>query len=369
MPADSLNYTDMGNVVPVRRELLGCSLPELHDFLEQQGQPAFRAKQLYQWIYHHAATSFDEMTNLPASLREWLNEHATVGHAELTQVREAADGSRKLLYRLSDGKVVESVLMPERDWMTLCISSQVGCAVACTFCMTGFGGFRRHMTSGEILSQILLARKANGGEFPRNLVFMGMGEPLLNLENVLPALRLIIDPEGMGFTPRRVTVSTSGILPGIERLGQEDLGVNIAISLNASNNEFRNEIMPINRRFPIERLLETCREFPLRKRRLITFEYVLLSGLNDKASHAHELAELVADLPCKINLIPWNPDPHLPYKRPAEDAVRRFQNILLGNGHAVSVRFSKAVDIGGACGQLAGHWEAEQQANPAEKSV
>ena len=178
-------------VVDIRRTLLGLTLEEMTSLLAEAGQPAFRGKQLYDWIYQKGARSFDEMTNLPASLRSRLGEQFVIGHAEIAQVREASDGSKKILYRLQDGKVVESVLMPERDWMTLCISSQVGCAVACTFCMTGFGGFRRHLSVGEILSQILLAKHVNGGEFPRNLVFMGMGEPLLNLDNVLPALRII----------------------------------------------------------------------------------------------------------------------------------------------------------------------------------
>lgn len=362
------NITDAPYVTDIRRSLLGMTLPEMTDLMKEAKQPAFRGRQLFEWVYQKAVFSFDEMTNLPISLRTWLSEKFTIGHAEVAQVQEASDGSRKILYRLQDGKIIESVLMPERDWMTLCISSQVGCAVACTFCMTGFGGFRRHMSAGEILSQILLAKHVNGGEFPRNLVFMGMGEPLLNLDNVLPALRLITDESALGFAPRRVTVSTSGILPGIERLGEEDLGVNIAISLNASNNEFRDQVMPINRKWPIEALLETCRNFPLRRRRLITFEYVMLGGLNDAPANARELAELVDDLPCKINLIPWNPDPHLPYSRPAEETVRRFQQILLDYGYGVSVRYSKAVDIGGACGQLAGHWEAEQKAVAADNA-
>lgn len=349
-------------MVDMRPGLLGRTLEELTQVMIDSGQPAFRGKQLYEWLYEKAALSFDEMTNLPAGLRQWLGDHYVVGHAEISRVREASDGSRKILYRLPDGKVVESVLMPERDWMTLCISSQVGCAVGCTFCMTGFGGFRRHMSTGEILSQVLLAKHVNGGEFPRNLVFMGMGEPLLNLDNVLPALRLLIDEDALGFAPRRITVSTSGILPGIRRLGEEDLGVNIAISLNASNDEFRDQVMPINRKYPIESLLDACREFPLRRRRLITFEYVLLGGLNDTPANARELADLLLGMPCKVNLIPWNPDEHLPYRRPSEETTRRFQQHLLDRGLSVSVRYSKAVDIGGACGQLAAHWEGDEPA-------
>ena len=350
-----------------RTPLIGMNLPELTALLGAAGFPAFRAKQVYHWLYRHAALSFDEMNNVAKDVRAWLTEHCVVGHPEIAEIRGGAeDGSQKILFRLRDGKIVESVLMQDRDWQTLCLSSQVGCAVACTFCMTGFGGFRRHMTKGEILSQYLLAKRlVNKGVAPRNIVFMGMGEPMLNLDQVIPALQLLIDNEGIDVSPRRITVSTSGILPGIERLGQADTGVNIAISLNASNNEFRNQIMPINKAYPIEALLAACNAFPLKSRRRITFEYVLLGGMNDKRENAKELAALLRGLPCKVNLIPWNPDAHLPYQRPSEESVRRFQQYLLDQNYTVSVRYSKGMDIGAACGQLAGHWEAEQQAEPA----
>jgi 23S rRNA (adenine2503-C2)-methyltransferase len=303
------------------------------------------------------------MKNLSKDVRSWLEAHYEIGHSDIAEIRGGAeDGTQKILFRLRDGKIVESVLMQDRDWQTLCISSQVGCAVACTFCMTGFGGFRRHMTRGEILSQFLLAKRlVNNGTSPRNIVFMGMGEPMLNLDQVIPALRLLTDSNGMDVSPRRITVSTSGILPGIQRLGEADTGVNIAISLNASNNTFRNQIMPINKAYPIEALLDACRAFPLKSRRRITFEYVLLGGLNDQLQNARELAGLLRGLPCKVNLIPWNPDAHLPYQRPDEESVRRFQQFLLDHHYTVSVRYSKGVDIGAACGQLAGHWEAEQK--------
>ncbi|MGI8907353.1 MAG: 23S rRNA (adenine(2503)-C(2))-methyltransferase RlmN [Candidatus Sumerlaeaceae bacterium] len=348
----------------MRTPLLGMDLSQLSELLAAGGFPAFRAKQVYQWLYRHAALSFEEMKNLPKDVRLWLSEHCEIGHSEIAEIRGSAeDGSQKLLFRLRDGKIVESVLMQDRDWQTLCVSSQVGCAVACTFCMTGFGGFRRHMTCGEILSQFLLAKRmVNKGVSPRNIVFMGMGEPMLNLDQVIPALRLLIDSDGMDVSPRRITVSTSGILPGIERLGQADTGVNIAISLNASNDEFRNQIMPINKAYPTASLLEACRAFPLKSRRRITFEYVLLGGLNDKRENAKELAALLRGLPCKINLIPWNPDSHLPYQRPSEESVRRFQQYLLDQHFTVSVRYSKGMDIGAACGQLAGHWEDELKA-------
>ena len=350
--------------MPPLPDLLGLSMDELKALTAEAGQPVFRARQLFKWLYADGVESTEAMTNLPAGFRGWIAERYAQPVADAEVARTAGDGSRKLLHRLADGKAVESVLMPERDWTTLCVSSQVGCAVACTFCMTGFGGFRRQMTVGEIVGQVLAARRvaaADGGAPPRNIVFMGMGEPMLNLDAVIPALRILIDHDGPAIAPRRITVSTSGIIPGIERLGAEDLGVNLAISLNASNDAFRDEVMPINRKYPIAELLDACRRFPLRNRRLITFEYVMLAGLNDGLDQADELAALLADMPGKINLIPWNPDPHLPYRRPPDHVVRRFQSRLATTGHAVTVRFSKADDVGGACGQLAGHWKAEQE--------
>ncbi|MCX7717076.1 MAG: 23S rRNA (adenine(2503)-C(2))-methyltransferase RlmN [Candidatus Sumerlaeaceae bacterium] len=341
--------------------LLGRSLAELTALVTAAGAPPFRAKQLHHWLYRRGALNFAEMHNLARDFRAWLEAHTEIGHISLATIRESADGTRKLLFRLHDNRTVESVLIRERNWWTLCVSSQVGCAVDCKFCMTGFGGYQRQMTTAEILSQIILAaRHANGGEYPRNVVFMGMGEPMLNLDAVLPALRAITDPDGMAIAARRVTVSTAGILPGIERLGEADLGVNIAISLNASNDRTRTEIMPINKVYPLERLLSACRAFPLQRRKRITFEYVLLGGLNDSDSDARALVRLLHGLRCKLNLIPWNPDPHLPFKRPSEDRVRRFQQILLDHHFTVSIRYSKGLDVGGACGQLAGHWAAAQ---------
>lgn len=345
-----------------RINLIGKSCEDLIALLAEAGQPAFRARQLYEWIYRKGAADFSEMTSLSKDLRAWLMENASLQFPEIAEVRGgAADGSRKLLFRLPDNRVVESVLMQDKDWQTLCVSSQVGCAVDCKFCMTGFGGFRRHMTTGEIVSQFLLARKLNNNVAPRNMVFMGMGEPMLNLDNVIPAIKLLTERSGMDVAPRRITVSTSGIVPGIARLGAEDLGVNLAISLNASNDEFRSKIMPINKRFPISELLQACRDFPLRNRRRITFEYVMLAGENDSLQNARELADLLADMPCKVNLIPWNPDPNLPFARPSAHSIQVFQQELRDRHFTVSVRYSKGMDIGAACGQLAGHWQLEKK--------
>lgn len=345
-----------------RQNLVGLSLAQITELLVEAGHAPFRAKQVYEWLYRKAALSFDEMTSLSKDLRQWLSENYILAHPEIAEIYGgASDGSRKLLFRLADHRVVESVLMQDKDWQTLCVSSQVGCAVDCKFCMTGFGGFRRQMTINEIVSQYLLARRSvNDNVPPRNMVFMGMGEPMLNLDNVIPAIRLLTDPNGISVSPRRITVSTSGIIPGIDRLGEADLGVNLAISLNASNNEQRDRIMPINKRYPIEDLLEACRRFPLKNRRRITFEYVMLGGENDSIQNARELIGLLSDMPCKVNLIPWNPDPNLPFSRPDETTIRRFQQELLDKYFTVSVRYSKGMDIGAACGQLAGHWQQEK---------
>ncbi len=347
---------------PKRRDgkyiLLGANLWELRNLVQQAGMPVFRAKQLFHWMYHRAALSFEEMHNISRVFQQWLEENCVLGHIDIADVRESRDGSRKVVFRLADGKYVESVLIKEEDWYTLCISTQVGCAVGCTFCMTGYGGFQRNMTRAEIVSQVMLVKRAIHGELPRNVVLMGMGEPLLNLDEVIPALRVLVDPEGTAIAARRVTVSTSGIIPGMKRLGEADLGVSLAISLNATSNEVRDVLMPINKTYPIEGLLEACREFPLRPRRRITFEYVLLKDINDTLEDARRLARLLMGIPCKINLIPFNPDPNLPFERPSEERILAFQEFLYRKNYTAIIRYSKGVDIGGACGQLAAHWRA-----------
>jgi len=355
---------EVASLPPVRDGryvLLGADLPELRALVESAGMPVFRASQLYHWMYHRAALSFDEMHNISRAFQQWLEDHCTLGYLDVADVRESTDGSRKIVFRLIDGRFVESVLIREEDWYTLCISTQVGCAVGCTFCMTGFGGFQRNMTRAEILAQVLLVKRAILGELPRNVVLMGMGEPLLNLEEVIPALRVLVDPDGMAIATRRVTVSTSGIIPGIRKLGEADLGVSLAVSLNATTNAVRDVLMPINKTYPIEELLETCRQFPLPPRRRITFEYVLLRDINDSMEDAQRLARLLKGIPCKINLIPFNPDPHLPFERPTEERIQAFQEYLFRKHYSAFIRYSKGLDVGAACGQLAAHWRAEAQ--------
>ena len=336
--------------------LLGLNLAELTAILKEAGFPAFRAKQLHHWLYRIGSRDFAEMLNLAKPFRQWLGEQFAVGLPEVAAVREAADGSRKILFRLGDNETVEAVLMPERDWWTVCVSSQVGCALGCAFCVTGLGGWRRDLAAHEILGQIIEAgRLVPDGEILRNVVFMGMGEPMLNLDAVIRAARILVDPDAMAFAARRVTISTAGVVPGIERLGAEDLGVNIAISLNSVSDDLRDRLMPINRKYSIESLLAACRAFPLRNRRRITFEYVLLGGVNDSEAEARELAHLLHAMPGKINLIPWNPDPRLGFERPSEESVARFQQILLSKHFTACVRNSKGLDVGAACGQLASH--------------
>lgn len=344
-------------LVPSPVPLLGMDLDALTKLVAEAGFQAYRAKQLHHWLYNRVATTFDEMHNIARDFRAWLSETQRIGHIELAEQLVSIDDSRKLLWRLHDGLAIEGVLMPERDWCTLCVSSQVGCVIDCKFCLTGFGGFRRNLHMSEILSQILLTKRhVYGGVMPRNIVFMGMGEPLLNLDQVIPAIRILTSQHSMAVAARRVTVSTSGIVPGLERLGQEDLGVNIAISLNAPTDELRDQIMPINRKYPIGHLIQTCHEFPLRERRRLTFEYVLIGGFNDSLLHARQLARVLQGLACKINLIPLNPDPKLPFKAPTDEAVMAFQRSMLDHNFTSSIRYSKGSDIAGACGQLAAHY-------------
>ncbi len=343
--------------------LVGMDLAQLTELVKDAGQSAFRAKQVYRWIYKLGARDFECMTNLAKPFRAWLDEHCVVGlPAVLEERRSTEDETVKLLIGLADGCVVESVLMRERDWWTVCVSSQVGCAMGCAFCTTGMGGFRRNLTCGEIVGQVIEARRrVPEGDCLRNIVFMGMGEPLLNAAAVTAALRLLMDPDGMAVAARRITVSTCGIVPELRKLSEEDLGINIAISFSGVCDTERNAIMPIGKKYPIEQILAVCREFDLRPRRRITFEYVLLGGVNDSDAHAHKLAKVLRGLHCKVNLIPYNPNPALPFKRPSADRVERFRAILSGHNFTVCTRLSKGLDVDGACGQLAGKYRGARE--------
>ncbi len=336
------------------KNLTEMSLEELSDLVVTLGHPAYRAKQIYQWVFQRGVRDISEMTNLSKAFRAQLvDEGYRIGRVQVGRVAESIDGTRKLSIRLDDGSAVETVLIPMgENQFTQCVSSQVGCALDCKFCYTGKMGLSRHLSSGEIVDQVILGRSAlPEGARISHLVYMGMGEPLHNFDAVVDSIQQICSPDGLGYSHKRVTVSTSGLVPQIEKLGRA-LPVNLAISLNAPNDEIRDEIMPINRRYNLQSLIQALRDYPLPPRRKMTMEYVLLGGVNDSPEHAVQLAKLLRGLPVRINLIPWNPFGGPQYKRPEESAVREFQSILLRKRFTVTVRVTKGLDIDAACGQL-----------------
>jgi 23S rRNA (adenine2503-C2)-methyltransferase len=329
---------------------------ELTDIREALGpaQPGYRAKQLYEAIYRGQASDFVQITALPARLRQELAGNHSLGLPEIAQLYQSSDGTRRYLLRLQDGRTVETVLMPEGERDTICISSQVGCPVDCKFCMTALLGLERNLTSGEIVGQVLLVCRENqlgqaGGRL--NIVMMGQGEPLLNLAHVLKATRLLLDPQGFALSPRRITISTAGIIPKIEELGRETIRPKLAISLNASTEEMRRELMPITRKYHLKDLLEVCRRYPLRPWEKLTFEYVLLKGVNDSDTDARRVVKLLARLNCKVNLIALNPGPEIPYQTPDPERVTAFQQIVR-RSFPCFIRKPRGLDIYAACGQL-----------------
>jgi len=333
--------------------LVGMELTDIREALGP-AQPGYRAKQLYEAIYRGQASDFVQITTLPVRLREELAGIHSLGLPEIAQLYQSGDGTRRYLLRLEDGRTVETVLMPEGERDTICISSQVGCPVDCKFCMTALLGLERNLTSGEIVGQVLLVCRENqlrqdGGRL--NIVMMGQGEPLLNLANVLKATRLLLDPQGFALSPRRITISTAGIIPKIEELGRETIRPKLAISLNASTEEMRRELMPITRKYHLKDLLEVCRRYPLRPWEKLTFEYVLLKGVNDTDSDARRIVKLLARLNCKVNLIALNPGPEIPYQTPDPERVTSFQQIVR-RSFPCFVRKPRGLDIYAACGQL-----------------
>ena len=334
-------------------DLKEFTLPELEQLITTWGQPAFRARQLVKWLYKGVG-DFEAMTDIARPFRAELSERARISQLVAAQVQEAADGTRKFLFPLEDSNFIESVLIPEEGHYTLCVSSQVGCAQGCRFCLTARRGLIRNLTAGEIVNQILTVRQNLPDERPlSNLVFMGMGEPLANFANLVRALGIITAPWGLNFSFRRITVSTAGLAPFIPRLGFE-ARCNLTVSLNASDDETRNQIMPINRRYPLHELLNACRAFPLPRHRRITFAYVLIDGLNDVPQQARKLAKLLRGFRAKINLIPFNRHPRLPYGPPPEARTLEFQEILRAANYTVLIRESRGQEISAACGQLAG---------------
>ena len=367
-----------------KTDLKNLTLPALELFLKGQGKERFRATQIFKWIFQHDADNFDVMTNISKDLRRELAETACISNLKPEAVEEGSDGTRKYLFNLGDGNGVESVLIPIEGRNTLCISSQAGCAMGCEFCLTGTYKLTRNLTTAEIVNQIMAVERDLVSNPPtlqadasiacsliddsedsddgqpqspagiRNIVMMGMGEPLHNLDNVIPAIQIMIDGNGLQFSNRRVTVSTCGLVPEMGRLGREIPNVNLAVSLNATTDELRDRIMPVNRRYPIKELLKACKEFPLPGRRKVTFEYVMLGGINDTLQDAKRLLRLISDIPNKVNLIPFNEHEGCDFKAPTRAAIDVFHKYLIDHNVTVITRDSRGGDISAACGQLSG---------------
>jgi 23S rRNA (adenine2503-C2)-methyltransferase len=344
-------------MVKKKIDLKGLGGQEMEKWVVELGLEAFRGRQIRQWLFKRLASSFDEMTNLSASSREILRERATINHLERIKTEISKDSTEKYLFRLADGLQIESVLIPERGHYTLCISSQAGCAMGCAFCLTGRQGLKRNLTPAEICDQVIHAKRAmKEPDRLTNIVFMGMGEPLANYHGVIMAINNLTAEDGMNFSHRKVTLSTCGLAPIIRRLGR-DTTVNLAVSLNAADDETRDVLMPINRKYNLKTLISVCRDFPLPNRRMITFEYILINGINDRSRDALNLANLLAGLRAKINLIPLNPGPNTGMTRSSSERILEFQDILIKKHFTAIIRKSKGQDISAACGQLSGEVE------------
>lgn len=362
MPDSALNTAEQFTPQSVKTNLLGLSVSKLGDFFEQLGEKRFRATQMVKWIHQMGECDFDQMTNLSKSLREKLHESAEVCLPEVVSCQDSIDGTRKWLIKVEGGSCIEMVYIPEKDRGTLCVSSQIGCALDCSFCATGKQGFNRDLNTAEIIGQLWIAAQSFdqfAAKAPRrvsNVVMMGMGEPLMNFHNVVDAMNLMMEDNAYGLSKRRVTLSTAGVVPALDQLaGVTD--VSLAISLHAPNDELRNELVPINRKYNLKQFIESAKNYIEKmpdNRRKATVEYTLMDQVNDRSVHARELAVLLKELPCKINLIPFNPFPGSDYKRVTNTALNRFRDILQGEGYTVTVRTTRGDDIAAACGQLAG---------------
>jgi 23S rRNA (adenine2503-C2)-methyltransferase len=338
-------------------DLRAQTLDQTIELVVGLGMPRFRGEQVWRWVHAHGVTAFDQMTNVAKDARATIAEHATIGTLAIAEVQTSRDGTRKMRLATADGRAIESVLIPDGDKTTLCISSQVGCAVDCQFCATAKLGLLRNLDPGEIVDQVYRARalltEAEPDRRITNLVYMGMGEPLHNYDHVMQSLRILTHDLGIGLSQRRITVSTAGLVPRLAKLGDADVRPNLAVSLNAPNDRIRDEIMPINRKWNIAALLGAIRAYPLEQRRRVTFEYVLLAGVNDALADAAELARLLRGIRCKVNLIPWNPHPEAPYQRPAPAVIDAFQAECKRQGLPTYLRTPRGDDIDAACGQLA----------------
>ncbi len=358
------------NITPARRlpvagltNLLGLDRAALEEYFESIGEKKFRATQVMKWIHQLGVVDFQEMNNLSKDLRKQLSESSCISNLEVASDLLSKDGTRKWLLRLHDGNHIEAVFIPEDDRGTLCVSSQVGCALDCSFCSTGRQGFNRNLTTAEIISQVwlaahLLEEEKKPGRKITNVVMMGMGEPLLNFDNVVSAVRIMMDDFAYGLSKRRVTISTAGVVPAMDRLG-DTLDMRLAVSLHATNDELRNQLVPVNKKYPLKELMAACRRFidKQNSRSRITFEYVLLDGVNDKPEHARELIKLLKGIPTLMNLIPFNPFEGSGYSTSSRQAISRFSEILHNAGMTTVVRKTRGEDIDAACGQLAGKIE------------
>ena len=340
-------------------DLVGMDEEELVSLCEEMGEPPYRGRQIFSWLYAHGVSEFSRMTNVPKGFRAKLGEAARLETLELDRESKSADGTEKYVWRLRDGARVESVRIPMKNvngvmrW-SLCVSTQVGCAMGCAFCLTAKMGFVRQLSAGEIVGQFLAARNLLApGERFHNVVFMGMGEPLDNFDATVKAVRILTHPQANGVSPRRLTVSTVGVVSRLKDFVSAVPGVGLAVSLHAADDETRGKLVPVNRKWNLEALLDECRELPMGERRRITFEYVMLRGVNDSEQDARALSRLLKSLKCKVNLIPWNPFPGVAFERPDDGRVEAFRRILLAAGVVATTRVSKGGDILAACGQLA----------------
>lgn len=346
---------------PEKINLLGLSPNGLESFFESIGEKRFRATQVLKWLHQQGASHFDEMTNISKALRQKLAEVADIREPEVVLEKISSDGTRKWVIRMDGGSSIEMVLIPEGSRKTLCVSSQVGCALDCSFCSTGKQGFNRNLSAAEIIAQLRVAIRSFGPFDPTderrvtNVVFMGMGEPLLNFENVVAATELMMNDNAYGLSKRRVTISTAGVVPAIDRLaGLSD--VSLAVSIHAPTDELRDQLVPVNRRYPLKELIASCNNYlnHLNDKRVITVEYTLLEGVNDQPEHARQLLKVLRKLPCKLNLIPFNPFPNSGYRKPSNEAILRFKQIIVNGGIITTVRKTRGDDVDAACGQLVG---------------
>lgn len=337
-----------------RVDIKNLNREELRELVRGLGKEDYRVKQIIQWVYYHKVDAFQNMTNVSKALRGLLETTTRMELLDIVNMETSIDGSQKFLFTLEDGESIESVLIPDKRRLTLCVSTQAGCPFGCRFCLTGQRPFARDLTTAEILGQVLTVQKILGSKLLTNVVLMGMGEPLANFENTVKAVEIMGYDDGLRFSRRRITLSTVGLVPGIDRLGRLPSRCRLAVSLNATDDATRDFLMPVNRQYPLDELLASCRRFPLTPRERITFEYILIKGINDSDKDAQRLPRRLHGIRAKVNLIPYNESPLLPFKRPDEDRILAFQQALLKKNLTAIVRQSRGADISAACGQLRG---------------